>query len=218
MSQQLHNNAPELKKRISMPVIYGFVFMGAVMVCLPLLQYMIENTGPDTTIVEPPDKLPPPTETEFPPPPDPPEPDDKIDDLEQEKLKPTLKPAEWIFDRPDMSGVDGSDWTVPDPTTSLVSGIIEDIGQLSKAPRALRAKTPVFPNELRRNGISGVVYVSYVVRDDGTTSHIRILRSTHQAFSEAAIRAIRKWIFQPGEKDGKKVNARVRQSIPFNIN
>lgn len=217
MSNDLHTNPPELTRRISLPVIAGLVFMGAVMVCLPLLQYMMEITEPDPTVVEPPAEIHAPDEMEIPPPPDPPEPEDKIKDLKQDVEKPALTPTEYVFDKPDWDGVSGTDWTVPDPTKSMFSDIIEDIGELSKAPRALRAKSPMFPNDMRRNGISGIVYVSYVVRADGTTSHIRILRSTHQQFSEAAIRAIRRWIFQPGEKDGQKVNARVRQSIPFNI-
>jgi TonB family protein len=58
----------------------------------------------------------------------------------------------------------------------------------------------------------------FVVRSDGTTSNITVERSDNPNFSEAAIRAVRRWEFQPGEKDGQAVNARVRIDIPFRTN
>jgi protein TonB len=70
---------------------------------------------------------------------------------------------------------------------------------------------------LRRAGISGTVTLVFVVRSDGTTSNISVERSDNPAFEEPAIRAVRRWRFEPGEKDGKAVSVKVRQPIPFSF-
>ena len=56
------------------------------------------------------------------------------------------------------------------------------------------------------------------MRPTGRTDKIRVIRSTNPAFEEPAIRAVRKWQFEPGEKDGEKVSTRVAINIPFSIN
>ena len=215
MSHQLHNNPPELKRRISLPVIAGIVFMGAVMICLPLSQFIAESLVPPVTQVEPQDELPIPEMVIKPPPKDEVE-DPDIDDPEDIKDPPPLKPMQVVFDPPDYDNLRGDEVWIPGVTTRAIDEIFSEM-DLTKAPRPLRRKSPVYPNELRLARIPGKVIVSFVVRADGSVTQIRILSSTHQAFSDAAISAIRKWFFEAGEKDGRKVNARVRQAIPFNI-
>ncbi|MEX0320716.1 MAG: energy transducer TonB [Puniceicoccaceae bacterium] len=216
MSQHLHNNPPELKRRISLPVIAGFGFMCAVMVCLPLSQFIADTIGPTTPQVEPQDALPIP-EMIIPPPPDEVDTDPDIDEPEEDRERPDLKPMEVIFNPVNYDDLIDNGVYLPGTTQDAVDNIVHDIGDLTKPPRPLRAKSPVFPHELKAAGISGRVLVQYIVRADGSVGSIRILNTTHQAFSDSAIRAIRKWIFQPGEKEGRQVNTRVRQAIPFNI-
>lgn len=192
------------------------MFMGAVMVCLPLSQFIADKIDADPPIVEPPAELPIP-ELIIPPPP--PVEEDKLDikDPEEVRERPDLKPMDLIFNPVNYDDLPANAVLIPSTAQAAVDIITHDIGDLTKPPRALRAKSPVFPHELKIAGISGRVLVQYIVRDDGSVTHIRILNSTHKQFSDAAVRAIRKWIFQPGEKEGRKVNTRVRQAIPFNI-
>lgn len=65
-------------------------------------------------------------------------------------------------------------------------------------------------------GLSGKVYVSFVVEKDGSLDDIKIIRDIGHGTAEEAIRVLSnspKWI--PGEQQGKKV--RVLYSLPINI-
>lgn len=216
MSQHLHNNPPELKRRISLPVMAGFGFMCAVMVCLPLSQFIAESIKPPPPQVDTQDVIPAP-DMIIPPPPEEVVDDTDIDEPEETRETPDLKPMEVVFGPLNYDGLHDNGVYLPGTTQDALDDIAHEIGDLTKPPRALRAKSPIFPSELKMAGISGMVRVQYIVRADGTVSNIRIIKSTHKLFSDAAIRAIRKWIFQPGEKEGRQVNTRVRQAIPFNI-
>ena len=76
MSHNLHHNPPELKRRMSLPAIAGIVFMGAVMVCLPISQFIADSFHPPTTQVDTSAEIPIP-DLHIPPPP--PVVDDKVE-------------------------------------------------------------------------------------------------------------------------------------------
>lgn len=96
-----------------------------------------------------------------------------------------------------------------------IGNLILGIGDLTVVPVAIDQVSPVFPPEKKRNRISGRVVVEFVVRADGSTDRIRVIDSTDSEFNEAALRAIRKWIYRPGEKEGRAVACRMRITIPF---
>jgi len=115
---------------------------------------------------------------------------------------------------PVMTGF-GSSWTVSVPEIDSYEDIIEM--DLTRAPRPLSQPKPVYPPDLKKVGQEGEVYLRFVVHANGTTSHYEVLSSSHPEFSEAAIRSVRKWTFQPAEKDGRIVTTRVQLKIPFKI-
>lgn len=73
-----------------------------------------------------------------------------------------------------------------------------------------------YPSKAREKGISGRVFVQFVVEPDGSISNIQILRGIGSICDQEAYRVVKsmpKW--KPGEKDGKKV--RVRYVLPINF-
>ena len=40
---------------------------------------------------------------------------------------------------------------------------------------------------------------------------------THREFGQEAREAVRKWRFEPGERNGEKVKFKMRVPIPFNV-
>jgi len=50
----------------------------------------------------------------------------------------------------------------------------------------------VFPEDIKKLGISGIVYVSFIVGTNGTVTEIKILRSPHSKLSESVIAMIKK--------------------------
>lgn len=73
-----------------------------------------------------------------------------------------------------------------------------------------------YPFEARKDGIQGRVYMSFVVKKSGRITDIQVERGVHEVLDEAAIEVIKmmpRW--RPAEKDGEKVNCRVRLPIAF---
>ena len=197
--------------------VVGLIFSAAVLLALPISQLITEFASRNRTEVDVVEYKPPPV-MEQPPPPEEEQEQEDIEDIEQDREPPTLEQLELSMNA-DLSGFASSDFTVP---TINVGGqldeMIYELEDLTRAPRPISQRAPTYPPELRRAGISGTVVLMFIVRDDGTTSNITVERSDNPAFEEPAIRAVRKWRFEPGEKDGKAVNTRVRIPIPFKFN
>lgn len=96
-------------------------------------------------------------------------------------------------------------------------GTIFDVKNLDQAPVLKVAVPPDFPYEMRRQAKAGTVDVEYVIDAEGAVVLVQVLRSTHEAFEQSAINAVRKWKYRPGKKGGRAVNTRVQQTIRFNL-
>jgi protein TonB len=80
------------------------------------------------------------------------------------------------------------------------------------------SKKVKFPEEARRNGITGTVYASFVIDKDGSVSNVEILRGVHPAIDQAVIKAIQnspKW--EPGINNGKFVRVRYSIAVAFRL-
>ena len=214
MSVEKVTQPPDLKAELPRSLTTGFVFMAAVLLALPVSQWISDFASREGTQVDVVEMKAPPVIDEPPPPPDEQE-QEEIEEIEQNRQPPTLEQLELSMNA-DLSGFASSDFTVPTiDVGSQLDEIIYELEDLTRAPRPIARPAPTYPPELRRAGISGTVVLMFVVRADGTTSNITVERSDNPAFEEPAMRAVRKWRFEPGEKDGKAVNTRVRQPIPF---
>jgi len=217
MPEDRKNQPPDLKQEIPISLIVGLVFMAAVLLALPISQLITEFASGDRTNVDIVEYKPPPV-MEQPPPPEEEDEQEDIEEIEQNREPPTLAQLELSMNA-DLSGFTSSDFTVPTINVgSQLQDIIYELEDLTRAPRPISQRAPTYPPELKRAGISGTVVLMFIVRSDGSTSNITVERSDNPAFEEPAIRAVRKWRFEPGEKDGKAVNTRVRIPIPFKVN
>lgn len=84
--------------------------------------------------------------------------------------------------------------TPPRPTPVSVASAPEP------APQALRpiSMPRFYPPEAARSGISGTVYVFFVVAPDGTVASAQVLKSSgFRVLDDAAISSVLKWIFSP---------------------
>jgi len=217
MSDQEKFTPPELKSELPISLTTGLIFMFVVMLLLPLSQWIDalatrRERPPEILVVRPPEQVqeirPPEEEQE----------EEEIEEMEVERQLPTLQQLELSMNT-DLSGLGSSDFTVPTfDFSSEIGEVIFELKDLTRQPRPLSQRPPIYPPELQRARIEGEVTLQFVVNPDGSTSNIIVENSSNPAFEEPTIRAVRAWRFEPGEKDGKKVRARVRIKIPFTIN
>lgn len=92
-------------------------------------------------------------------------------------------------------------------------------GEGIEAFRAYIQKNVTYPQLALENGISGIVYVSFVINRRGELTNISILRSVDPSLDEEVIRALKaapKW--EPGKQRGKPVNVSFSIPIRFILN
>ena len=85
---------------------------------------------------------------------------------------------------------------------------------LDQAPRATVRPVPNYPASLRDT--SGSVTVEFVVDTTGRVVSADAVRWTHRDFVDPAVRAVRRWRFEPGTINGRKVSFRMAVPIEFN--
>jgi len=82
-------------------------------------------------------------------------------------------------------------------------------------PVAVKSPPPSFPLRLRREHLSGMAALGFIVDKDGRARNIEVLYTTHPDCSENAVKALAKWKFEPATVNGNPVNARTYSTFPF---
>jgi protein TonB len=82
-------------------------------------------------------------------------------------------------------------------------------------PVPVRTVPPVFPEDMRRDGISGVVTVSILIDEKGNVQEPKVIKTSHDSFSQPAMEALAKWKFKPAKQAGAAVAMRVNIPIQF---
>jgi protein TonB len=108
---------------------------------------------------------------------------------------------------------------VPQTGNSWKTGIkIFNVADLDQAPIPTFKPSPNYPFEMRRNGISGQVVVEFIVDTSGNVRDAFAASSDHREFESEAVRAVMKWKFKPGRKEGHAVTSRMQLPIDFKLN
>ena len=88
---------------------------------------------------------------------------------------------------------------------------------LDRVPRAKVQIPPEYPYAMKQSGAGGTVLVEFEVDATGRVVRAEALNYTDREFAEPALRAVRKWRFEPGRRHGKAVPFRMTIPIEFGI-
>jgi TonB family protein len=91
------------------------------------------------------------------------------------------------------------------------------IGRGVSAPKILTRVEPEFTAEARQAGYQGIVLMELVVTAEGLPGQVKILSPLGFGLDEAAVNAVNKWRFKPGEKDGKPVPTQATIEVSFRL-
>jgi protein TonB len=89
---------------------------------------------------------------------------------------------------------------------------------LDKTPTARMQAPPVYPSPAKQGGVEGEVTVEFLVDETGSVLNPVIVRSSNRVFDEASLRAVSKWRFEPGRRDGRVVRFRMAVPVVFHLN
>jgi TonB family protein len=88
-------------------------------------------------------------------------------------------------------------------------------GVLTKAPVLLQQVEAVFPPELADAGVGGTVTMEVDLGPDGKVMEARVVQGAGEAFDQAALTAVRQFVFSPAEVDGQPAAVRIAYSLEF---
>jgi periplasmic protein TonB len=91
------------------------------------------------------------------------------------------------------------------------------VGDLERVPRAKVQVPPEYPHAMKQTGAGGSVVVEFDVDTSGHVVRAEARSYSDREFAEPAVRAVRKWRFEPGRRDGKAVPFRMTIPIEFSI-
>ena len=69
----------------------------------------------------------------------------------------------------------------------------------------LESEVPHFPQDLLRVGIDGRALLKVIVDEQGNIAEAKVLSSSFPQFGKSALRAVEKWMFEPGKLEGVPV-------------
>lgn len=205
-----------LRQSAAMSIGLGLAF--AIFMLLPILQVITKPPSKDLTIRSvdvanvPPPPPPPMEEPDEPEPDEEPPPPPAVDaqPLDLSQLELALNPGDGAFGGGDFSinldGVAGGGEEVD---------AIFSLSDLDQKPRVVYQPAPIYPPELARKNMQGTVYVLFVVDKTGRARDLKVQKSSHPAFNNPALKAVKQWKFEPGKRKGKPVQFRMRVPITF---
>lgn len=96
-------------------------------------------------------------------------------------------------------------------------GGIFHVGGGVSAPRVIYQVDPEFSEEARKAKYQGTCTLLVVVDAAGRPTNIRVGSSLGMGLDEKAIEAVRKWRFEPAQKDGHPVNVDIAVEVDFHL-
>jgi protein TonB len=111
-----------------------------------------------------------------------------------------------------------SDWVSQRDPIGNVGPRVVSWTDLDRVPRARVQPAPSYPYEMRDKGMEGTVVVEFLVDEAGSAYNPSVLSTTARGFEEAALRAVARWKFEPGLKDGRRVRFRMSVPVVFRLN
>ena len=105
--------------------------------------------------------------------------------------------------------------TVPEPTDGVTK--MSAFSRDATRPTVLSRIEPVYSEAARKANLQGKVLLSAIVRKDGSLEVLNVVRGLGLGLDENAIKALKKWRFRPGMRDGKPVDVALNIEVSFSL-
>ena len=92
-----------------------------------------------------------------------------------------------------------------------------DIALVDVKPVAKKMEPPVYPSKWSTMQVNGSATIHFIIDENGGTTQVQCLRASDEAFADAGIAAVKRWLFYPARKNGKPVACAVMQTLDFSV-
>jgi len=134
---------------------------------------------------------------------------------------PVVVPKDDIIATPDM--LETGDWDdnfLPEAPEFPESSLYEANMKGLQAPVFTQRVQPVYPTWGIKTKTQGYVLLEAVLRSDGSIDNIKVLRGLARGkfgFEDEAMKALKRWQFEPGKLKDKPVDVRMTLKIDFTL-
>jgi TonB family protein len=91
------------------------------------------------------------------------------------------------------------------------------VGGGVSAPIPIRRPEPSYSKAAKKAQLQGSVVVGLVVNEEGKPESLRVVRPLGLGLDEEALKAVARWRFKPGMKDGKPVPVSAKIEVSFRL-
>lgn len=88
-------------------------------------------------------------------------------------------------------------------------------GEQVVPPRRLFGPSPQYDKQARKDRIEGEVVLESIIDVEGCIQQLRVCKALHPSLDNSALDAVRRWVFQPAELDGKQVKVYYTLAVKF---
>lgn len=106
---------------------------------------------------------------------------------------------------------------IPDAPSGPRAPHLFNATDLDRTPRAVSQIPPSYPYSMKNAGIAGLVLVDFVVDSSGQVTSAHVVHASQPEFEEPTIRAVLRWRFEPGTRNGRKVPFRMQVPVSFAV-
>jgi protein TonB len=93
-----------------------------------------------------------------------------------------------------------------------------DFYVFDKAPKPKKMVKAEYPKVAREAEVEGIVVLKVTIDENGRVIAVSVVKSESQMFDQAAMDAMRQWVFAPAEQSGNPVKATVTIPLRFTLN
>ena len=104
---------------------------------------------------------------------------------------------------------------VKPPEPSVKTGDIVTLGPGVTPPKATKKQPAKYPDAARKQRMEGVVGLSILISETGSVIDVKITKSANAILDEAAVTAVKQWVYSPATKEGVKVRVWLPVSMSF---
>jgi protein TonB len=116
------------------------------------------------------------------------------------------------------SGSEGAALVIDIPDEEFLPGAGDFIA-VEQEPVIIKRVEPRYPEMARTTGLTGTVVLRILVYKDGSVKDVIVVRpsGTNVGFEEAAIDAVKQWVFKPAIQNQKPVSVWVNYPVKFTL-
>lgn len=102
-----------------------------------------------------------------------------------------------------------------DEFKTAITATSMNIARLDQPTRVVKVVPPRYPAAARREGIEGTVLIAITIDERGHVVDPITIGEPNELLAQAAVSAVRQWVFQPHTENGLPTTVRVRQPVSF---